>query len=140
MPREADTTRILNALILVSRRGVADARTAPTALSMTAQSIVAYIVGNPGCRAADIAREFRLNRSTLSRQIGDLLGAGLIREGDRPGRGRPLELTPAGERAYGETIEMLTGVVADALSTWSDDEVDRFAHDLTRFTTDARPV
>jgi len=140
MPRHTDTARILNALILISRRGVADARSAPTVLSATAQSIVAYIVDNPGCRAADIAREFRLNRSTLSRQIGDLTSAGLIREGEGPGRGRPLELTPAGERAHGETIKILTGVVADALTSWSDDEVDRFAHDLVRFTTGAHPV
>ena len=139
MPRDADTADILNALILITRRGVADARTTGTTLSMTAQSIVGYIVDNPGCRSADIARDFRLNRSTLSRQIGDLVGAGLVREGDGPGRGRPLELTALGEHAYRETIDVLAGVVAAAMRTWSDSDVDRFARDLVRFTVDAKP-
>ncbi|QAY59607.1 MarR family transcriptional regulator [Microbacterium protaetiae] len=140
MARDTDTAEILGALILISRRGVADARTTGTALSMTAQSIIGYIVDNPGCRSADIARDFRLNRSTLSRQIGDLLGAGLVREAAGPGRGRPLELTPAGERAYRETIAVLTGVVAEAIHEWTDAEVDRFARDLVRFTVGAAPA
>jgi len=137
MPRTTDTAQILSALILISRRGVSDARTPDIALSMTAQSIVGYIVDNPGCRAADIARDFRLNRSTVSRQLGDLVRAGLVSEVEGPGRGRPLELTDAGAQAYRETIAVLTGAVADAMRDWSDGDVDRFAHDLARFTARA---
>ncbi|WEG08884.1 MarR family winged helix-turn-helix transcriptional regulator [Microbacterium horticulturae] len=138
MPRDTDTAQILSTLILISRRGVSDARTAEIALSMTAQSIVGYIVDNPGCRAADIARDFRLNRSTVSRQLGDLVRAGLVDEIESPGRGRPLALTPAGERAYRETIAVLTDAVAGAMHDWPDGDVDRFARDLARFTAGAR--
>ncbi|QEO14902.1 winged helix-turn-helix transcriptional regulator [Agromyces intestinalis] len=132
-PRSTDASGILHALMLISRRGVADARTAPTSLSMTAQSIVAFIVDHPGTRSVDLAREFRLNRSTVSRQLGDLVALGLVREASGTGRGRPLELTEAGRRAYDETVAILQAVVDASLAGWSDAEVARFARDLARF-------
>ncbi|WP_395245457.1 MarR family winged helix-turn-helix transcriptional regulator [Agromyces sp. MMS24-K17] len=135
--RTTDASGILHALMLVSRRGVADARTAPTSLSMTEQSIVAFIVDNPGTRAIDLAREFRLNRSTVSRQLADLVRLGLVREGDGPGRGRPLELTEAGRAAYDETVAILQRIVDRSLDGWTDAEVGRFARDLVRFNAAA---
>ncbi|UOE42917.1 MarR family winged helix-turn-helix transcriptional regulator [Agromyces larvae] len=131
--RSTDASGILHALMLISRRGVADARTAPTVLSMTEQSIVAYLVDNPGSRSVDLAREFRLNRSTVSRQLGALIDLGLVREAPGPGRGQPLELTDAGRRAYDETVAILQRVVDAALADWSDADVARFARDLARF-------
>lgn len=125
---------ILRALITISRRGVADARRGGTALSMTDQSIVGFIADGEGVRSIDIAEEFRLNRSTVSRQLAGLVRLGLVREApDAGGRGRPLELTPAGTAAYLETLDALQHVIDQQLTDWSDAEVARFAHDLARF-------
>ncbi|MFF2271709.1 MarR family winged helix-turn-helix transcriptional regulator [Agromyces sp. NPDC058136] len=132
--RDDHAAAILRELIVVSRRGVADARTAPVPLNMTEQSILGFIVDHPGCRSVDIAEAFRLNRSTVSRQLGGLTRLGVVREvTDATGRGRPLELTETGWAAYREAIEILQRVVDAHLDGWGDDEVARFAHDLTRF-------
>jgi DNA-binding MarR family transcriptional regulator len=132
--RASGAARVLRELIVVSRRGVADARTARIALSMTEQSILGYLVENPGARSADIARAFRLNRSTVSRQLGGLLRLGIVRElPDASGRGTPLELTEAGWAAYDEAIGILQGVVDRHLADWTDEEIARFAYDLHRF-------
>ncbi|GAA1939479.1 MarR family winged helix-turn-helix transcriptional regulator [Agromyces allii] len=143
-PRETATSDILGALIVVSRRGVADARTANLSLSMTDQSILGFIVDNPGCRSVDIAQAYRLNRSTVSRQLAGLVSLGVVREvADAAGRGRPLELTETGQAAYDEAIGILHGIVSRQLDGWSDAEVARFARDLQRFnvgrTGETRP-
>lgn len=135
--RSDDAARVLRELIVISRRGVADARTARVPLSMTEQSILGYLVENPGARSADIARAFRLNRSTVSRQLGALLRLGVVRElPDASGRGTPLELTEAGWAAYDEAIGILQQVVDRHLGDWTDAEVARFARDLVRFNRD----
>lgn len=139
-PQPRDRAAILRALITISRRGVADARRGGTPLSMTDQSIVGFIAERSGVRSIDIAQEFQLNRSTVSRQLAGLIRVGLVREAaDTAGRGRPLELTDAGESAYRETLRALQAIIDDQLAAWTADEVARFAHDLTRFN-EQRPT
>ncbi|MFC9558633.1 MarR family winged helix-turn-helix transcriptional regulator [Agromyces sp. NPDC056965] len=134
--RASATADVLRALIVISRRGVADARIANISLSMTDQSILGYIVDHPGCRSIDIAQAFRLNRSTVSRQLAGLMKLGVVCEKtDASGRGRPLQLTDSGWAAYDEAIGILQGVVDENLDDWTDAEVARFAHDLQRFNT-----
>jgi DNA-binding MarR family transcriptional regulator len=132
--RDDATTAILGALITISRRGIADARTANLSLSMTDQSILGFIADNPGCRSVDIAQAYRLNRSTVSRQLAGLTALGVVREvPDASGRGRPLELTESGWAAYGDAIDVLQGIVSRQLDGWSDAQITRFARDLQRF-------
>ncbi|GAB3599586.1 hypothetical protein GCM10027408_21720 [Microbacterium tumbae] len=105
---------------------------------MTDQSIVGYIAERPGIRSIDIAQEFRLNRSTVSRQLAGLIELGLIRESaESAGRGRPLELTEAGSKAYRDTLLILQDVIDEHLAGWSDAEVARFARDLERFNRES---
>ncbi|MET0784584.1 MAG: MarR family winged helix-turn-helix transcriptional regulator [Leifsonia flava] len=142
--RDEHAASVLRALIRISRRGVADARTAGIRLSLTDQSIVAFIVDNPGSRSTDIAREFLLNRSTVSRQLTNLVKLGVVREAtDAGGRGRPLELTETGWEAYRESLGILQNVVDAQLADWTDGEVAAFAESLARFNAarpaDARP-
>ncbi|KQO97630.1 MarR family winged helix-turn-helix transcriptional regulator [Leifsonia sp. Leaf264] len=138
--RDEHAASVLRALIRISRRGVADARTAGIRLSLTDQSIVAFIVDNPGSRSTDIATEFLLNRSTVSRQLTNLVKLGVVREAtDAAGRGRPLELTDAGWDAYRESLGILQDVVDAQMGDWTDDEVAAFAQALARFNA-ARPA
>ncbi|WP_217183722.1 MarR family winged helix-turn-helix transcriptional regulator [Streptomyces sp. AC495_CC817] len=132
--RHDDSTAVLRALVAISRRGLADARYGDAPLSITDQSIVMAIAEQPGIRSIDIAKMFRLNRSTVSRQLSALTTLGVVREAAADsGRGRPLELTDEGLAAYRGTLDALQAVITDHLSSWTDAEVSRFAHDLQRF-------
>ncbi|WP_194764146.1 MarR family winged helix-turn-helix transcriptional regulator [Microbacterium sp. UFMG61] len=132
--RHDDSVTVLRSLVAITRRGLVDARSGEPRLSITDQSIVMAIADEPGIRSTDIARMFRLNRSTVSRQLSALIALGLVQETTSPaGRGRPLTLTPAGEDAFRHTLDTLQGVIDTHLAQWSDAEVARFAHDLQRF-------
>ena len=135
--RGRDSATVLRSLLAITRRGLVDARAGETRLSITDQSIVMAIADAPGIRSTDIAQMFRLNRSTVSRQLSSLIALGLVEElPATTGRGRPLALTTAGEDAFRRTLETLQGVIDTHLTEWSDAEVSRFAHDLQRFDRD----
>lgn len=132
--RITDSATVLRSLVAITRRGLIDARAEETRLSITDQSIVMAIADQPGIRSTDIAQMFRLNRSTVSRQLAALISLGLVREASAAaGRGRPLELTTEGEDAYRKTLVALQHVIDTHLAPWTDAEVRRFAHDLQRF-------
>lgn len=132
--RREDSAIVLRSLVGITRRGLVDARAGETRLSITEQSIVMAIADSPGIRSTDIAQMFRLNRSTVSRQLSALIELGLVEETASPeGRGRPLTLTPAGDEAFRATLAALHDIIDTHLAEWSDAEVSRFAHDLQRF-------
>lgn len=132
--RREHSATVLRSLVGITRRGLVDARAGETQLSITEQSIVMAIADAPGIRSTDIAQMFRLNRSTVSRQLSALIALGLVEEASSPaGRGRPLTLTPAGDEAFLGTLAALHDVIDTHLADWSDEEVSRFAHDLQRF-------
>lgn len=134
MDRQDHSMSVLRSLVAITRRGLADTRDEETPLSMTEQSIMMAIAEQPGIRSTDIARMFRLNRSTVSRQLAALIRLGLVRETPNDtGRGRPLELTEDGADAFHRALTSLQRIVEAHLAPWSDDEVARFAHDLERF-------
>lgn len=132
--RTAAAAEIVHELVLVSRRGVADVRSFDARVSLAEQSILLHIAINPGCRSTDIAAEFALNRSTVSRQLGDLIRLGLVVEvGDSPGRGRPLELSDEGWKHYNAAVRSLQVGVDTRLADWTDADVGAFADALARF-------
>ncbi|SEB85578.1 MarR family winged helix-turn-helix transcriptional regulator [Microbacterium hydrocarbonoxydans] len=132
--RSDDGALVLRSLLAITRRGLVDARAGDTQLSFTDQSIVMAIAEEPGIRSTDIARMFRLNRSTVSRQLSSLIGLGLVQElPAASGRGRPLALTTEGDTAFRTTLRTLQQAIDTHLSEWTDAEVARFAHDLHRF-------
>ncbi|MBO9627227.1 MAG: MarR family transcriptional regulator [Microbacterium sp.] len=132
--RDADSRTVLRALVAISRRGLVDARFGDAPLSITDQSIVMAIAEQPGIRSIDIARMFRLNRSTVSRQLAGLTALGIVKDAAaEAGRGRPLALTDEGLTAYHGTLAALQEVITDHLAPWTDAEVARFARDLDRF-------
>lgn len=137
--RGAATARILHELIVVSRRGIIRAGAIESlaggpALTEAEQTIVAYLAEHPSIRSTDLAAAFSLNRSTVSRQLDRLVELGLVRQiPDASGRGRPLELTPAGRAGYEHTIAQLHAEITEQMRSWTDTEVDGFAAALLRF-------
>ncbi|CAN7298899.1 MarR family winged helix-turn-helix transcriptional regulator [Microbacterium foliorum] len=139
--RRGDSADVLRSLVAITRRGLIDARAEEPRLSITDQSIVMAIADEPGIRSTDIARMFRLNRSTVSRQLSTLVSLGLVQETPSvSGRGRPLELTAEGEEAFRNTLRSLQGVIDVHLAQWTDAEVHRFAQDLRRFDRGHEPA
>jgi len=92
-----------------------------------------------GMRLSELAQQLDLDPSTVSRQVRQLEGAGLVaRQGD-PGDGRAnvVALTPAGRRALRALAAGRRKFLAEVTAGWSDDDraalarlVDRFAGDL----------
>jgi DNA-binding MarR family transcriptional regulator len=86
-------------------------------------------------RAADLSAHFGLDKSTLSRQLEQLISAGLLRrEGERPGRrGSVLALTPAGQQHLAAAAQAVRNRLADRLTGWDDGDIATFAQLITRF-------
>jgi DNA-binding MarR family transcriptional regulator len=127
-----DLYRQLNLLIRRSRELGNDLH---PGLSLIGYTFLSMVESTPEIRAADLADQLSLDKSTVSRQLNQLFDAGLLdRVGGRPGRrGDPLSLTRAGRRALANDAErvrcQLTGWVAD----WPDADVALLASLMCRF-------
>ncbi|WP_146361463.1 MarR family winged helix-turn-helix transcriptional regulator [Arthrobacter yangruifuii] len=121
----------------IYRRAVARSRRINAPLTQVEHSLLAYIGGHPGCRATDIAADFSLNRSTVSRQLRELAALGLVsaREEDQGQgrRGRILHVTDEGARRLERSLAVHREAVRSRLEGWSEAEVRDFLAALQRF-------
>jgi DNA-binding MarR family transcriptional regulator len=90
-------------------------------------------------RAADLAAHFGLDKSTLSRQLEQLISAGLLRrDGERPGRrGCMLVLTATGKQHLDAAGQAVRDRLAERLTDWNDRDIAAFAQLVTRFNHSA---
>ncbi|GAA4681639.1 MarR family winged helix-turn-helix transcriptional regulator [Frondihabitans cladoniiphilus] len=133
-PREDRMLAVYSNLEAISRRGVARNRREAAPLTVVQHTLLMFVATTPGCRAIDVAAALRLNRSTVSRQVGDLTGLGLVRTADEPkGRGQVLELTPRGDELLATSLRANQQALAARLEGWTDDEIDVLARGLERF-------
>jgi DNA-binding MarR family transcriptional regulator len=108
-------------------------------LSLVAYTLLAQIDVTPGMRAADLAAHFGLDKSTLSRQLEQLMSTGLLRrDGERPGRrGYVLVLTAAGRQHLDAAGQAVRDRLAERLTDWDDRDIATFARLITRFNHSA---
>jgi DNA-binding MarR family transcriptional regulator len=108
-------------------------------LSLVAYTMLTQIEATPGMRAADLAAHFGLDKSTLSRQLDQLISAGLLRrDGERPGRrGYVLTLTAAGRQHLDAAGHAVRDRLAERLTDWDDRDIAAFARLVTRFNRSA---
>jgi DNA-binding MarR family transcriptional regulator len=104
-------------------------------LSVVAYTLLTEISLTPGVRAADLCAHFGLDKSTVSRQLEQLISAGLLRrEEERPGRrGNTLALTPAGEQHLAGAAQAIRSRLAEWLIDWNDRDLATFAELVARF-------
>ena len=104
-------------------------------LTLVAYTLLAQIDVTPGARAADLAARFCLDKSTLSRQLDQLIVAGLLRrDGEQPGRrGQVLALTPAGQKHLAAAAQAVRCRLAELLADWDDQDIAVFARLVDRF-------
>jgi DNA-binding MarR family transcriptional regulator len=104
-------------------------------LSLVAYTLLTEVYLTPGMRAADLCAHFGLDKSTLSRQLEQLISTGLLRrEGEQPGRrGNVLALTPAGEQHLAAAAQAIRDRLAEWLIDWNDQDIATFAGLVGRF-------
>jgi DNA-binding MarR family transcriptional regulator len=104
-------------------------------LPFVAYSMLSSIDAADGCRSVDLAALYRLDKSTVSRQVGDLEHRGLVTKKADPerGRGQVLTVTPAGRALLQEAAATRQAELARRVATWSDEELAAFAAALQRY-------
>lgn len=135
MAREAALDDLYQGLTTLSRRARDVGDHLHPGLSLVAYTLLTRVDVTPGMRAADLASHFGLDKSTLSRQLEQLISAGLLRrDGERPGRrGYVLTLTAAGRQHLDVAARAVRDRLAERLTDWDDRDVASFAQLVTRF-------
>jgi DNA-binding MarR family transcriptional regulator len=104
-------------------------------LTLVAYTLLTQIDATPGVRAADLAARFCLDKSTLSRQLEQLIAAGLLRrDAEQPGRrGNVLALTAAGQQHLDAAAQAVRDRLTERLADWDDRDIADLARLVTRF-------
>ncbi len=133
--RESSIDTIQRELTAFARRARHKASQLHPDLSLVTYSILDLMNERDGCRAADVASYFMLDKSTVSRQVGALERLGLlVREADpEDQRGQILRPTEAGLALLHEAAEQRRRSFADRFTDWDDQDVARFAGYLARY-------
>jgi DNA-binding MarR family transcriptional regulator len=135
MTRDAALEDLYKGLTTMARRARDMSDNLHPGLSLVAYTLLTEIDLTPGVRAVDLCAHFGLDKSTLSRQLEQLISAGLLRrEGERPGRrGSLLALTPAGQQHLAAAAQAVRDRLAERLTGWDDDDIATFAQLVARF-------
>ena len=109
-------------------------------LSLVGFTLLSEIEAVPGTRATDLAALFGLEKSTVSRQLDDLEGAGFLgREAEKSGRrGYALVVTAAGKAALKREATIVRERLMTALTQWKVTEIEAMADMVNRFMEDLR--
>jgi DNA-binding MarR family transcriptional regulator len=139
MTRDAALDDLYQGLTTLARRARDVGDHLHPGLSLVAYTLLAQIDVTPGMRAADLAAHFGLDKSTLSRQLEQLMSTGLLRrDGERPGRrGYVLVLTAAGRQHLDAAGQAVRDRLAERLTDWDDRDIATFARLITRFNHSA---
>ena len=103
----------------------------------SATQLLLHTVESEGpMRASALAASVHADLSTVSRQVGALVGRGLLerRADQRDGRACVLAVTDAGRAAIAEHERGRQAFFDEVLTGWSDDELRQFGQQLERFT------
>jgi DNA-binding MarR family transcriptional regulator len=136
--RESAINRLYQGLATVMRRRTELSNEVHPGISLASYTMLTQIEACPGIRATDLAVLFGLDKSTVSRQLNELEGAGLVRrDGERPGRrGMALELTPSGRLRLDEEAARARQSLDERLAGWTERDLAAFAQMVERFIDD----
>jgi len=100
------------------------------------QLLLHTVAAHGPLRTSALAESVHSDLSTVSRQVGALVAAGMLERRADPADGRAclLALTPAGEAAVAEHEQGRANFFAAVLDGWAEDELLQFAGLLDRFT------
>jgi DNA-binding MarR family transcriptional regulator len=126
---------IQRALILFNRTSRTQAARADAGWSFVVAAMLSYIESSPDPTATDLAELYGLDKSTVSRQLGDLEDQGFVTREPHETRPRTqhLSLTAKGRRALATAVQRHRELIEKNLASWSPDDISRFAALLSRF-------
>lgn len=89
------------------------------------------------CRPGSLAEQSHADPSTISRQVAELVGRGLVERQADPSDGRAslLAITPAGKEMCEQVRRLRRDLLAAAVTDWTEAELADLAGLLDRFTT-----
>ncbi|WP_035844594.1 MarR family winged helix-turn-helix transcriptional regulator [Kitasatospora azatica] len=133
--RDASIEIIQRELTAFARRARHKASQLHPELSLVTYSMLDLMNERGGCRAADLAAYFMLDKSTVSRQVGALEKLGyLSREADpEDHRGQILRPSDAGLALLRDAHEMRRQSFTERFTDWTDEDVARLAGYLVRY-------
>ena len=132
---DESTEAIHRELNVLARRVRSEAHRLHPDLSFVAYTLLGHVQSTGGCRAVDLAGLYQLDKSTVSRQVGDLERRGLVTRKADPerGRGQVLTVTPAGRALLQDAAATRQAELAGRVAAWTDDELAAFAAALQRY-------
>ncbi|MFE1591516.1 MarR family winged helix-turn-helix transcriptional regulator [Nocardia sp. NPDC058705] len=104
-------------------------------LSLVAYSILDLILERDGCLATDVAEQFLLDKSTVSRQVGALEQLGYLERAVDPAnrRNHVLQATPEGRKVAREAERRRREAFQARFADWADEDVTAMAGYLARY-------
>jgi DNA-binding MarR family transcriptional regulator len=135
MRREDSVETIQHEMAATTRRGRAAAARIHPELSLVAYTFLTRLEGLEGCRATDLAAEFMLDKSTVSRQIAQLERLGFVERRPDPSDNRVQVLRPttAGAEVLATAAAARRAAFHQRLSDWDEADLERFAAYLARY-------
>ncbi|MEV6060011.1 MarR family winged helix-turn-helix transcriptional regulator [Nocardia asteroides] len=134
-PRATAIDTIQRELTAFARRARGRAAELHPELSLVAYSILDLVQERDGCQATDLAEQFLLDKSTVSRQVGALERLGyLTREVDPANRrNHILRATTAGRAVAREAERRRRQAFTERFADWTDADVAAMATYLVRY-------
>jgi DNA-binding MarR family transcriptional regulator len=108
-------------------------------LTLVSYTFLSHLEENPGTRATDLAAQFLLDKSTVSRQVGVLRALGFVECRPDPADQRVQALYPTaeGSAALASVSLARRAAMHDRLAHWDTDDLERFARYLERYNRDS---
>ncbi|MEU4595732.1 MarR family transcriptional regulator [Nocardia sp. NPDC023988] len=122
-------------LTAFSRRARGRAAELHPELSLVAYSILDLVLERDGCQAADVAAQFLLDKSTVSRQVGALEQLGYLEREIDPAnrRNHILRATPEGRAVARKAERTRRAAFTARFADWPDEDVRTLARLLVRY-------
>ncbi|MFD3656349.1 MarR family winged helix-turn-helix transcriptional regulator [Streptomyces sp. NPDC058620] len=135
--REESLDVIQRELTAFARRARSAAARLHPQLPLVSYTLLAHIDEQHGCRAADLAAHYMLDKSTVSRQIGALEKLGLVERHSDPAdhRIQVLRPTEAGTQALASTKASRRAAYRQRLGDWTAEDLSQFARYLLRYNS-----
>jgi DNA-binding MarR family transcriptional regulator len=126
---------IQRALLQLSRNNRMQSAKSSVGGSFVAGAILSYVDSAADPTATDLAELWALDKSTVSRQLGELEERGMLVRVAHPTRSRTqlLKLTAKGKKALEVALGDHRKRIEKVLATWNDDDIARFGELLGRF-------
>ncbi|MBF4160604.1 MarR family winged helix-turn-helix transcriptional regulator [Nocardioides acrostichi] len=104
-------------------------------LSFVAYAVLTFVAASECAHAADLAAAYGLDKSTVSRQIGELVGRELLERSPDPRHARMqrLEVTTQGKRVLRAIRRRQRRGLAESLAGWPPEDIETFSTLFARF-------